>query len=203
MSKHRKVARKKRRLRSRRWMSIGLGVLGALVVLGTTTMLAGMQVEQHNSFCATCHTQDESKYVQQSLAPAMDLASYHEAKGVALCIDCHSGTGLAGRIGGLVAGASDMISYVSGHYPQPAVQENPIGDGNCLKCHTTVIQAQDINNHFHSLLSQWQAMSPASAATCVSCHTGHNPNGDVQLGYLNQTDTSAICQQCHQVAGVQ
>lgn len=128
MSKHRKASRKTRRPIGRRGI-IALSVLGALVVLGTSAMVTGTQMEEHNSFCAACHTQDESKFYQQSLAPAIDLASFHEAKGVALCIDCHSGPGALGRVGGLVAGTSDLISYLSGHYPQPAVQEDPLGDG--------------------------------------------------------------------------
>ncbi len=202
MTKRRKATRKTRRTLGRRGI-IALSVLGALVVLGTTVMVTGTQLEQRNSFCASCHTQDESKYVQQSLAPAVDLASFHEAKGVSLCIDCHSGPGLVGRIGGLVAGTSDLISYLRGHYPQPAVQEDPIGDGNCLKCHANVTQNRGMNNHFHSLLPQWQAMAPSSAATCVSCHNGHNLNGDATIAFLNQNDTSTICQQCHQIAGGQ
>jgi nitrate/TMAO reductase-like tetraheme cytochrome c subunit len=105
---------------------IALSFIGGLVILGATAMVTGTEVEQHNSFCAACHTQDESRYYQQSLAPAIDLASLHEAKGASLCIDCHSGPGVTGRIGGLIAGASDMISFLRGYYPQPAVQEDPI-----------------------------------------------------------------------------
>jgi predicted CXXCH cytochrome family protein len=202
MSKHRNPARKLHKKVGRRGI-IALMVLGGLVLLGTTAMVTGTQVEQHNSFCASCHTQDESRFYQQSLAPAMDLASFHESKGASLCIDCHSGPGIMGRIDGLMAGASDMISYVSGHYPQPAIQEDPIGDGNCLKCHATVTQTRDMNNHYHALLSQWQAMAPASAASCVSCHNGHKANGDAQIGFLNKNDTLAICQQCHEGTGVQ
>lgn len=202
MSKHRKASHKMRRPIGRRGI-IALSVLGALVVLGTSAMVTGTQMEEHNSFCAACHTQDESKFYQQSLAPAIDLASFHEAKGVALCMYCHSGPGALGRVVGLVAGTSDLISYLSGHYPQPAVQEDPLGDGNCLKCHANVTQNQDINNHFHALLSQWQAIAPSSAATCVSCHNGHNINGDAQITFLNKNDTLAVCQQCHETVGGQ
>lgn len=202
MSKHRKASRKTRRPLGRRGI-IALIVLGALVLLGTSAMVTGTQLEEHNNFCASCHTQDESTYYQQSLAPAIDLASFHETKGVSLCIDCHSGAGLAGRVGGLMAGTSDLISFISRHYPQPAVQEDPIGDGNCLKCHANVTQNRDINNHFHAFLAQWQAVAPSNAATCVSCHNGHNIKGDAQLAFLNKNDTMVICQQCHETVGGQ
>jgi len=202
MNKHRRNSHKTRRPISRRG-TVALIVLGVLVVLSTSAMVTGTTLEDQNSFCASCHTQDESRFYQQSLVAAVDLASFHETKGVALCIDCHSGPGLGGRVGGLVAGTSDLISYLSGHYPQPAVQEDPIWDGNCLKCHINVVQNQDINNHFHAFLSQWQAIAPSSAATCVSCHNGHNTNGDVQIAYLNKNVTLIICQQCHETVGGQ
>jgi hypothetical protein len=57
-------------------MTIGLSVLGVLIVLGTTAFVTGTKIEEKNSFCASCHTQDESKYYQRSLAPAVDLATY-------------------------------------------------------------------------------------------------------------------------------
>ncbi len=197
MKKQRKPVRPSLGRRGR----IVLGSMAALFVLGLAAMFTGTQLENHNSFCASCHTDGEQTFYNQSLASsAVDLASFHELKGASLCIDCHTGPGVFGRVGGLMAGASDTVSYISGRYPQPAVQEEPIGDGNCLKCHASIAQKQDMNNHFHALLSRWQRLD-SNAATCVSCHNGHNTKGDVKIGYLNEQDTVLVCQKCHVSVG--
>ena len=177
----------------------GVAVI-ALVLFGLIVPVTAMQFENHNSFCAACHTQDEDKFYQQSLVAPVDLASFHESKTAARCIDCHTGPGITGRYGGLMAGATDLISYFSGHYPQPAKLEEPYPDANCLKCHADIAQKQEFNNHFHVFLSKWQAIDK-NAATCVSCHVSHDATGSVKIGYLNEQTTTAVCQQCHSSAG--
>jgi hypothetical protein len=160
-----------------------------------------MQFENHNSFCASCHTEGEQTFYDRSITSApVDLASIHDIKGQARCIDCHTGPGIIGRYGGLMAGATDLISFFSGHYPQPAALEEPYPDANCLKCHATIAQNQDFNNHFHVFLAQWQAIDK-NAATCVSCHVSHDTSGDAKIAFLNETTTEAICQKCHSAAG--
>jgi nitrate/TMAO reductase-like tetraheme cytochrome c subunit len=176
------------------------GAALALIVFGLVIPLTAMQFENHNSFCASCHTQDEEKFYQQSLVAPVDLASFHESKNASRCIDCHTGPGIIGRYGGLMAGATDLISYFSGHYPQPAALEEPYPDANCLKCHADIAQKQEFNNHFHVFLSRWQA-ADKNAATCVSCHVSHAANGDVKISYLNEKATVVICQQCHSAVG--
>jgi hypothetical protein len=181
-----------------------IGAISAVVVaLGIAVMVTATQLEDHNSFCASCHTQDEENYYQQSLrSNPVDLAAFHEGKQTR-CIDCHTGRGVLGRMGGLMAGASDLVSYYSGHYPQPAVQDNPIGDGNCLKCHANIFDKQDMSNHFHVFLPQWQSLDKAHAAACVSCHAGHDQTGDSKIAFLNRDTTTAVCQKCHESAGQQ
>ena len=175
--------------------------VAALFLLGLGAMLTGTQLENHNSFCASCHTEGEQTFFNQSQAvAAVDLASFHEIKGSSRCIDCHTGQGVMGRFWGLIAGASDLVSFASGHYPQPAVQDVPIPDENCLKCHATIAEKQDMNNHFHVFLSKWQQSDP-KAALCVSCHNGHNTTGDAKIVFLNGQDTTIICQKCHAVSG--
>ena len=176
------------------------GAALALIVFGLVIPLTAMQFENHNSFCASCHTQDEEKFYQQSLVAPVDLASFHESKNASRCIDCHTGPTIIGRYGGLMAGATDLISYFSGHYPQPAALEEPYPDANCLKCHADIAQKQEFNNHFHVFLSRWQAVDK-NAATCVSCHVSHAANGDVKISYLNEKATVVICQQCHSAVG--
>jgi len=175
----------------------------AFCVLAVGTIFTGTQLENRDSFCASCHTQNEDMYYQRTLSTktSTDLATFHAAKETR-CIDCHTDRGITGRMGGLMAGVSDLYSfYIVRKYPQPAVQDKPIGDGNCLKCHDAVLQKQEFNNHFHVFLPRWQAADSKNAATCVSCHNSHGANGDVAIKYLNEKDTVLICQKCHAMAG--
>ena len=186
---------------NRRVQVIAGGLIAAFIVFGLVIPLSAMQFENHDSFCASCHTEGELTFYNRSLvaAPA-DLASYHAAKKAARCIDCHTGPGILGRYGGLMAGSTDLISYFSGHYPQPAALEGPMSDSNCTKCHANVLTKQDFNNHFHVFLSQWQARDP-TAAHCADCHASHDITNDAGSVFLNQKTTINICQRCHAFAG--
>ncbi len=178
-----------------RWLVIGVAVLlvGAAAVGGGTTL------ENRDAFCASCHTQPESEYVQRSANPAVDLASFHATEGVR-CIDCHSGSGVTGRVKAEMLGMRDALVYISGNDTQPHSTTRPVGDVNCLKCHEDIGSARVFENHFHVLLPQWQAVS-AGAATCADCHQGHQTNGQQQIAFLNEAHTVAVCQDCHRFAG--
>ncbi len=189
---------------NRKIQIIAGGILVALVVFGLVIPLTAMQFENHDSFCASCHTEGELTFYNRSLVTptaATDLASFHEAKKAARCIDCHTGPGIIGRYGGLMAGSTDLISYFSGHYAQPASLEEPMPDANCTKCHADVLTKQDFNNHFHFFLSRWQSMDPQNAAHCADCHLSHDTANDAGAVFLNQNATVTICQKCHQFAG--
>lgn len=171
-----------------------------LVVLAAATAVTAMQFENHDDFCASCHSQPEQTYFQREAVASTDLASFHSAKDVH-CIDCHSGPGLVpGRITALTLGAKDLWAWTTGHATQPAVQTRPISDANCLKCHEQITQQLAFNNHFHVFLSRWQARDN-NAATCVSCHQSHHTDGEAQLAFLNRNQTVNVCQSCHQTFG--
>jgi len=176
-------------------MAIGAVVL----VAGAAAIGGGTALENHDGFCAACHTQPESEYVQRAGDPAVDLASFHAAEGVR-CIDCHSGSGVAGRVRAEMLGARDALVYLSGNDVQPHGTTRPIGDKNCLKCHADVEAGRTFENHFHVLLPQWQELT-AGAATCVDCHEGHETNGLRQIAFLNEAHTVAVCRDCHRFAG--
>jgi nitrate/TMAO reductase-like tetraheme cytochrome c subunit len=160
----------------------------------------GMQLENHDNFCASCHTNPESEYVDRAHAgTAVDLASFHTGKDVR-CIDCHSGKGAIGRIQAMSLGGHDLLKFVSGHFPQPAPLTRSINDADCTKCHSDISQGRSFNNHFHFFLPQWQQLSD-NAATCVDCHRSHTTDGMVQNTFLNEQHTVSICQQCHNFAG--
>jgi predicted CXXCH cytochrome family protein len=174
--------------------------LGALILLGLGGGFTAMQFENQDSFCASCHSEPETTYFQREAAAPVDLASFHTTKDVR-CIDCHSGQGLVpGRIQSLTLGATDLASWIGGHAPQPAPLKQPIDDSHCLKCHADVTQRNDFNNHFHVFLPRWQALDK-NAASCVSCHQGHNTDVEQPLGFLNRVTTTNVCQTCHNTFG--
>jgi predicted CXXCH cytochrome family protein len=180
---------------------IGAGI-AVLVLFGLIIPLSAMQLENRNSFCASCHTEGEQTFYDRSLAStATDLASMHDIKDQARCIDCHTGRGIIGRYGGLMAGSTDLISYFSGKYPQPAALEEPYPDANCMKCHQNIAAKQDFNNHFHVVMFRWQAMDPVNAAHCVDCHASHDTTNDAGVAFLNNKKTIQVCQKCHESLG--
>jgi len=201
------MAKRSSRAQKSSWLSnrktrslVGAGIL-CVVLFGLVIPVTAMQFENHNSFCASCHTEGEQTFYDRSTASdPVDLASIHDIKGQARCIDCHTGPGIIGRYGGLMAGSTDLINFFSGHYPQPAALEEPYPDANCLKCHANIFQKQEFNNHFHVFLPRWQAVDK-NAATCVSCHLSHDITGDAKISFLNEQTTTAICQKCHSFAG--
>ena len=191
--------------------------LFAVVLAGGGFAFAATQ-EGHDTFCASCHTQPESTYLQRSsAAQPVDLASFHTAQNT-LCIDCHSGQGIFGRVQAELMGARNALLWYTGNAVQPAVLNFPIGDQNCLKCHEQITQPlytpqeqitvpgasagrrgeEGRANHWHQFLGRWQAAS-ANAGTCVSCHSGHATGGTAQAGFMNAQNVQAECNACHQV----
>jgi predicted CXXCH cytochrome family protein len=179
---------------------ITTAAFGLAVVLTVGGFSFAASKEQHDSFCISCHTQPESTFYERGTAShPVDLASAHSAKNTR-CIDCHSGHGVFGRISAELLGAHNALAFYTKTAVQPAVVTRPVGDDACLKCHQNITDQQDMNNHFHVFLSRWQKTDP-NAATCVSCHQGHNTNGEAQLAYLNQETTTAVCESCHRTLG--
>ncbi|MDR3564370.1 MAG: NapC/NirT family cytochrome c [Negativicutes bacterium] len=191
----------------------------AAVFLAAAGFAFGASQETHDSFCASCHTQPESTFVQRSTASSpTDMASFHTTQ-TTRCIDCHSGQGISGRIQAELLGAKNAVKWYTGTAIQPAPLTVPIADENCLKCHQAVTQQgytpqQQITvpgassggggeregraNHWHTFLARWQAASP-TAGTCTSCHSGHLTDGTAQTGFMNPQTVQDTCNACHQV----
>ncbi len=197
-------------------------VLGGLVILGAVLAGGGFTFaatqESRDPFCASCHTQPESAFVQRSTsAQAVDLASFHTPQKTR-CIDCHSGPGIFGRMQAELLGARNAATWYLGTATQPARLLFPIHDANCLKCHQDVTQRGFIpkqsvtipgrggeggeeegrNNHWHEFLARWQA-ADANAGSCTSCHSGHSTNGNAQTGFQDVQATRNTCDACHRV----
>jgi hypothetical protein len=178
------------------------------IVLSTPLLTVGgigvsLVLENQDAFCASCHTEPESKYYNQSIQknPAT-LAAFHTLNKTG-CIDCHSGGGALGRAQGLQQGADDLMLYLSGNYKNPAITSNPLGDDSCLKCHANNLQQQQgrggrgTNGHYHFYLLQWQAVDPL-AAHCVTCHTAHTAEL-ASLQYMTQGKVAKQCELSHGV----
>jgi len=200
------------------WILGGLLVLGIFLAAGGFTFAASQ--ETHDPFCASCHTQPETTFFQRSIgAQAVDLASYHTTQETR-CIDCHSGSGIWGRIQAELLGARNAAAWYTHTAVQPAPLTFPIPDANCLKCHQDVTQRdytpkQTVTvvggdrrgegeeagpNHWHEWMARWQAAAP-NAGTCTSCHPGHLTDGTAQTGFENVQTTRAVCEACHRVLG--
>jgi predicted CXXCH cytochrome family protein len=196
------------------WKPVVIVLLfGFFIAAGGFTFAATK--ESHDPFCGSCHTQPESTYLERSTASKeVDLASYHtQTTPSTRCIDCHSGQGLFGRMQAELLGARNALKWYSGTATQPAPLTQPIKDINCLKCHQQITEtgykpknqnfagnSEIQNGHWHLFLKRWQGME-TRAGTCVSCHTGHNTNGDASIFFLNKLDTEAVCGSCHQKLG--
>lgn len=167
-----------------------------IIVIIPGSFLYAAHMEQNDLFCGSCHTQPESTYIgRMQAANSVDLASFHHSKSVK-CIDCHSGAGVTGRIGGIMQGAGNLFAFVTHTGKQPAMLKGPFPDADCIKCHEEIISNQQISQHYHIFLPRWQAADP-NAASCVSCHTTHTTDGDLSIQFLQVNRTQDICQQCH------
>lgn len=177
-----------------------LGILAGLVVVMTVGGFSvGASLEQTDSFCASCHTQPEATFFQRSTANApVDLASFHTTK-TTHCIDCHSDSGVTGRVGAEISGAFNAMHFFTNTATQPSKLYAPFSDANCLKCHEGAITASaNRNNHFHVFLSRWQATDP-NAGRCTSCHAAHTHDGASDNGFMVDARTQPVCDACHQV----
>lgn len=197
-----KKARNNERFSTKTMLSIYilLAGFGLAIFLTASGFTFAATQEQHDIFCTSCHTQPESTFYQRSIDnQAVDLASAHQGDKTR-CIDCHSGTGITGRIKAELLGAHNALAFYTNTAIQPAKLTIPITDESCLKCHQDISARGDMNNHFHYFLPRWQAIDP-NAGTCVSCHQGHSDNGDPNTTFLNKATTQAVCDDCHRRAG--
>ena len=173
-----------------------VGVI-VLVIGGTGLALA---LENQDPFCASCHTQPETTYVQRaSQSRPTDLASYHTQKATR-CIECHSGSGMWGRVDGLKQGAHDLSSYIRGNYHSPAITTQPLGDEACLKCHVKIYArpagaGKAGTNHYHFYLPQWR-LADSDAPQCIACHPPHT-TGLEGLKFMPQGKVGKLCEDCH------
>ena len=149
-----------------------------MIILAIGGVGVSLALENQDLFCASCHTEPEATYYQQSTqSNPGTLAAYHRQKQTA-CIDCHSGGGILGRSEGMAQGAQDLAAYLSGNYRHPAITTNPLSNDSCLKCHQDVTQSRRsgsraTNGHYHFFLGAVASGRPAGGALHYLSHRAH------------------------------
>ncbi len=198
----------------KRLLVVAALVAGALVLLGGGGYAYAARMESRDAFCASCHTEPETTYYQQSLEPQPStLAAFHAHEGTR-CIDCHSGKGVPGRFKAMLTGARDMVAFRLGRYQQPARTTRPVGNDGCTKCHNMplTITAEPgegpsrgdrpgLDGHYHadSLEAAWRLWG-GPANRCALCHPAHAA-GDAQQGYTTWSRVEQGCNACHRTLG--
>jgi nitrate/TMAO reductase-like tetraheme cytochrome c subunit len=189
---------------------LALAAAFGLILVSVGGFAFAASQEENDSFCASCHTQPETTFFQRSIAAAaVDLASAHHSNNTR-CIDCHSGAGLLGRISAEMMGAQNAVKWYAGSATQPAPLLYPIGDENCVKCHSEVLTERHDSNsrtvnfgpkgHYHAFLAQWKE-ADKNAANCVSCHLGHVTGGGAQNEWVQPAAVQPVCEACHKMLG--
>ena len=64
------------------WLVLPLGAALTVLVAAGAGVAYAAHIENKDAFCASCHTEPESRYFTQSQATPVDLATAHSAKGV-------------------------------------------------------------------------------------------------------------------------
>lgn len=187
-------------------VAAALVLAGLFVFAGTIT--AAVQLENDDAFCASCHTEPEATFYGRSLVEAADLASAHAAADPPVrCIDCHSGSGPAGRVSSLGQGAADLVAFVLNDYEQPAATTHPVGDEGCTKCHrpptldglVDTDTALKSKSHYHlaEYAAAWLAADPDPRGTCVVCHVSHSEGMRASQQRSPRRAVNAACEDCH------
>jgi hypothetical protein len=165
------------------------------------------RLEQDDAFCNACHlpggaTLHEAQLADFRARPAVSLAVAHAAAGndargdgAFRCIDCHGGTGLAGRARVKLLSARDALVYVTGRFAEPEGMRWPLRDEDCRRCHAT----------FAARVREWDAPAfhelPVHnrelGVDCVECHLAHPRGGLAERGFVHPEPVRAQCARCH------
>ena len=175
-----------------------------LLLIASTSLIVGTQLEAHDSFCASCHVQPEESYYQASLRQdePETLAVIHAGLETR-CIDCHSRSGVLGRIWAQLGGMENLVAFRSGNYRDPSSTTRPVGDGGCSKCHGDLTWVSERPGHYHSpeLRRRWRAFD-GPANTCQACHPAHDEGNFGIEHIIGSTALEEQCEGCHEAFGI-
>jgi hypothetical protein len=203
--------------RRKRWPFYAAIGFFVLVILGGVGFVTASVLEDHDSFCITCHTVPETTYYNRAYMsldnPAgtvPDLASAHyqlskiHNKPDFGCINCHHGDGsLVQRVSTIALGGRDMLIFISGR-ENPAIEKTVIAEGflpnaSCTACHAdTLLRLQGIDNHFHNYLPQAkEALAKGGQISVDPSITGDRRDRLLKRGMDTTIDTPLVCTDCH------
>lgn len=201
----------------RRWPALLAIGFFALVALGGLSFVVASTLEDHDSFCISCHTAPETTYFNRAYmsldnpaADPPDLASWHylnaQAKQTAAftCIMCHRGDASLGqRVSTLALGGRDAMIFAVGKQnstlEKTQISEGWLANASCIGCHMdTLLTLKGLDNHFHTQLPQ-AATALANGGTLKVSDSINKEFADriLQAG-LQTVNTTLLCSDCHQ-----
>ena len=168
------------------------------------------RLEENDAFCGACHLPSGAPLHERNSGdfrarPAVSLAVAHAVAGnqarkdgAFRCIDCHGGTGLAGRARVKLLSARDALVYVSRHFEEPRGMRWPLRDDDCRRCHATFASAASAANEweapaFHQVIVHNRELGVA----CVECHQAHPRGGLAERNFLHPDPVREQCARCH------
>ena len=202
--------------RRRRWPVLLVIAFFALVVLGGVGFVTASALEEHDTFCISCHTVPEVTYYNRAYISldnpandAPDLATAHyllsqlHNKPEFACINCHRGdSSLGQRVSTLALGGRDAVIYVVGR-ENPTIEKTQIAEGwlpnaSCVSCHSdTLLKLEGLDNHFHTHLPQAAVALASGGKLTVPDQYKSKQDLLLQTG-LATVNTSLTCTNCHQ-----
>jgi nitrate/TMAO reductase-like tetraheme cytochrome c subunit len=200
----------------RRWPVIIAVVFFGLIILGAGGFFTASALEEHDTFCISCHMVPETTYYNRaymSLDNPTDVitdlatAHYHIAQEknqpTFKCIDCHRGdSSLIHRISTLALGGRDAVIYVLGKedptIEKTLISESYLPNAACVSCHTdTLLSLRGLDNHFHTHLPQAAEALAKGGKLTVPENLKSREEGLIKEG-LQPVKTSLVCTDCHQ-----
>ena len=168
------------------------------------------RLEESDSFCSACHLPSGAPLHEANVAdfrarPAVSLAVAHavagnEARddGAFRCIDCHGGTGFAGRARVKLLSARDALVYVSRRFAEPEGMRWPLRDDDCRRCHGTFASAASAPNEWETpAFHQLPVHNRELGVGCVECHLAHPRGGLAENDFLHPEPVRGQCARCH------
>lgn len=166
------------------------------------------RLERNDDFCIACHLSSGEplhapKRSDFDARPPATLAALHGAERVGAddphafrCIDCHGGTGLAGRARVKVLAAKDALVYLTGRFDEPDGMAWPLRDDDCAKCHAR-FDEQPVEAWRSPRFHQLPVHNVELGVACVSCHGVHDAGGDPEHHFLRAAEVRSWCARCH------
>jgi hypothetical protein len=194
----------------RRWPLFIVVGFFAVVIFGSVGFVTATALEDHDSFCISCHTVPETTYYNNAyesldtIINTPDLASQHymlaHQKGDTFaCITCHRGdASLGNRVAAITLGGRDTVTWVLGR-EDPTLNKQQITEGwlannSCVNCHKdTLLTLKGISNHFHNNLPITKTLHDQGNAYIIP----KDYQGDTINTEVHTVNTALTCTSCH------